>query len=479
MRTRTISRFLLLAIFSVCVLGAPGQNSSPSAKPPAPPCLVADGFTIAAVGDLIYSEPLSVAADESLKAVLRPIRSADAAFANLENTLIDLGCFRGSPQAENGTPNLLGSPAVAKDIRSMGFALVARANNHTTDWGVEGMRATDQAADDAGLVRAGTGDNRASARAAHYLLTPKGRVALVSMASTATPMSPAQDTLGRAPGRPGLNALRVTSTAVVSPEMMQSLRKIHDAQSAATLESEVLIKRVLGRPDKTDELTMLGTTYRVGDKPVRLAYAMNDLDLREILKSIRQGKQNADFLIASIHAHEPDNSAEETPDFLPQLAHAAIDAGADMLVGHGPHRLRAIEIYKGKPIFYSLGNFVFQLGIQEPVAAEFYELAKMDPAAINEHGLMGLFLKVAFDAPVWYQSVVAVSRFEQGRVAEVHLYPVELGYKDTVVKQGVPRPATPAVGKAILEELQRLSKPFGTTIAIEDGVGVIRPGRQN
>ncbi len=476
MRTRTISRFLLAALLSAGVLAALGQNSPPPNKPPALPCRVADGFTIAAVGDLIFSEPLSDVADEPLKAILKPIRAADAAFGNLENTLIDLESFRGYPQAEYGIPHLLGSPAVAKDMRNMGFTLVSRANNHTTDWGIEGMHATDQAADNAGLVRAGTGDNRAAARAAHYLPTTKGRISLVAMTSTPTPISPALDPLGRSPGRPGLSALRVTPTAIVSPEMMLSLRKIHDAQPAAKLESEATVKRVLGLPDKPDEISLLGTSYRVGDKPVRLAYEMNDLDFREILKSIRQGKQNSDFLIASIHAHESDNSSEETPDFLPRLAHAAIDAGADMLIGHGPHRLRGIEIYKGKPIFYSLGNFFFQLGMQEPITAELYESAKMDLSALTEHDFMALFLKVMFDAPVWYQSVIAVSRFEQGRVAEVRLYPVDLGYKDTAVKQGIPRPATPAVGKAILEDLQRLSKPFGTAIAIEDGVGIIRLG---
>jgi len=43
------------------------------------------------------------------------------------------------------------------------------------------------------------------------------------------------------------------------------------------------------------------------------------------------------------------------------LGHAIIDAGADIILGHHPHMLRAIEVYKGKAIFYSLGNFAFDL----------------------------------------------------------------------------------------------------------------------
>ena len=47
-------------------------------------------------------------------------------------------------------------------------------------------------------------------------------------------------------------------------------------------------------------------------------------------------------------------------DFVVTAAHLAIDAGADIFVGHGPHILRGIEIYKGKPIFYSMANFAFE-----------------------------------------------------------------------------------------------------------------------
>ncbi len=44
-----------------------------------------------------------------------------------------------------------------------------------------------------------------------------------------------------------------------------------------------------------------------------------------------------------------------------QFAHEAIDAGADLVVGHGSHTVLGIEIYRGRPIFYGLGNFFFQM----------------------------------------------------------------------------------------------------------------------
>ena len=68
----------------------------------------------------------------------------------------------------------------------------------------------------------------------------------------------------------------------------------------------------------------------------------------------------ADIVIVSLHCHESGANRSVPADFIPIFAKAVIDAGADVFVGHGPHVLRGIEIYKGKPIFYSLSNFIFQ-----------------------------------------------------------------------------------------------------------------------
>jgi poly-gamma-glutamate synthesis protein (capsule biosynthesis protein) len=76
----------------------------------------------------------------------------------------------------------------------------------------------------------------------------------------------------------------------------------------------------------------------------------------------------------------------------------------------------------------------------------------------------------------YFQTIVAVTRYARGRAAEIRLVPVDLGYGMRLTKSGVPRLATPATARAILERLQRLSQPYGTTIRIEDNVGVIRPG---
>jgi poly-gamma-glutamate synthesis protein (capsule biosynthesis protein) len=179
-------------------------------------------------------------------------------------------------------------------------------------------------------------------------------------------------------------------------------------------------------------------------------------------------------VITTIHAHEPGNWSENPPDFLPTLAHEAIDAGTDVFIGHGPHQLRGIEIYKGKPIFYSLGNFFYQDQLQQPMAEDLYETADAEAKSTTDAELGARFVKTYFDSPVWYESVIAVSTFIAGRVSEIRLYPIDLGYSTRFANRGIPRLADPPVAARILERLQRLSRPYHTVIAVEHDVGVIR-----
>ena len=114
---------------------------------------VADGFTVAAVGDCIIARPVSQT--PGFASVGKLIRDADSAFGNFEGTAIDLSRTPAVPQAEFGGVWIIGAPAVARDLKSIGFDIMSRANNHATDWGLEGMRQTSRALDEAGIVHAG------------------------------------------------------------------------------------------------------------------------------------------------------------------------------------------------------------------------------------------------------------------------------------------------------------------------------------
>ncbi len=483
---------ILGAITTSALLGQNAPTPTPRVfDPKRPPereleTSIANGFTLAAVGDLILSRPLTstLSRDPSFAAVVQILQGAGATFGNFEEVALDPSRPGVYPYPGDGDVTLVAEPAVAGDLARMGFDVVARANNHAMDWGPEGMRQTTRALDDAGLVHAGVGENRGEARAARYLETSAGRVALVSMASTFSEHNPAMPARGSAPGRPGLSPLRVTRSYVLPAETLRQLQNVKMALEAPGERCEVASpstreRRKKAQSESGQRVQFLGAQFVAGAS-AGVRYEMNPVDLAEIRQAIRQGKQHSDLLVATIHAHETGLGCEEPGDFLPALAHAAIDAGAGIFIAHGEHRLMPIEIYKGRPIFYSLANF-FWSDILEPIPQETFEANRdLLTKAFGESGrptdsdLLTVWNAEAFDDPRVFETVIAVTRWEGGKVSEVRLHPVDLGYGRRLTESGTPRLAAPEMGRSILERLQRISKPFGTTIRIEEGVGVIR-----
>ena len=221
-------------------------------------------------------------------------------------------------------------------------------------------------------------------------------------------------------------------------------------------------------------MDLFGTTYKAGTRLGELTYAMNERDLQENLRSIRNGKQYSDFMISTIHAHQGDSALqaflfeERPPDFLIELAHKSIDSGADAFVGHGPHVLRGIEMYKGKPIFYDLGEFFREWDWS--CDCNFSPNGDVTQA---ENVVRGLEARGVVEA-INYESVVALSRFDKGQLQEVRLHPIWARHDGPLSRRGLPMTAPPEIAQRILARLQKLSEPLGTRIAIEGNVGVIR-----
>ncbi|WP_201842449.1 CapA family protein [Microvirga zambiensis] len=421
---------------------------------------VADGFTLVAVGDLMIRRPVTKSQFSDFGTIIEILRDADATFGNLETNIFDIRTFKGSPQAEHGGAYHAGPLEIGPDLKAIGFNVLSFANNHTFDWGLEGMRETIRVLDQNGITHAGAGENLAQAGAARYLETARGRVALVSFAATFTPMSRACDPAGEAPGRPGLAALRLTKSIIVEQEMLEGLKRIRDALPDPVLSS-----------NDEDQIVLDGTIYKAAGN-VGYSFEPNPHDVANILRNVRQGKQFSDFLIVTNHGHEPENWSQEPPDYEQSFARRLIDAGADAYVGHGPHQLRGIEIYKGRPIFYSLGNFIFD-NLQMFEGADYFDDHGKDPKVDTVADLLVEAMK-EFPGTEFYESIITVSRFEQNQLAELRLYPVELGYSKRLADRGVPHLASTPQAEAILRRLQQLSEPFRTEITIEKGVGVIR-----
>ena len=445
--------------------GAPGHDWSQDMA-----MKITEPFTLASVGDVIIVRPASQENDPALQAAIKLIKDSDVGFGNFESLIRDEDTFQGPL---GGSMN--GTKEVAADLKAMGFKLMNRAGNHLLDAGQEGLFETVRLMDQAGLVYAGVGRNLNEARAPHFVETAKGRIGLVGMYSetsgTGSRLAASYD-VGITGGRPGLNALTVTRAVTVSADQLAALKKVKDSVYEHRADYAPPIPAPAADP--AGEVELLGTLYKAGTKSGELTYSMNRSDLQDTLKSIKNGKEYSDFMIATIHAHQgatllqPFLFEDTPPDFLVSLAHQSIDNGADAFVGHGPHTLRGIEIYKGKPIFYDLGEF-----FREWDWSCDCNVSANGDLTQAENVVRGLETRGVVE-PINYESAVAVSKFDKGQLQEVRIYPIWGRQDGPISRRGLPMPAPPQIAQRILARLQKLSEPFGTKIAIEGNIGVIR-----
>jgi len=427
---------------------------------------VPDGFTFAAGGDMIGPYHDLNLADPGFAQIVSLFRGADLGFANQEGSIFDLKTFRGFPAAENGGGYPLQPALFARTIKAMGISLVSKANNHATDWGTDGLAATLGWLAAAGVTQGGAGEGLEAARAPAYLDTVKGRVGLVDTASTFPPMAVAGPSVTRfdTASRPriGISALHVREVGQVTAQQLATLRAI-----AGPLD--------FGGSPKSNQVRLGDQVFRASTKTGSV-WEMNPDDESAILGSVKAARAHAKFILFSIHAHqtagnddagggpyEPmvlhwanEAASPEDPrpaNFEPQLFHAAIDAGADAVVRTGPHVLGGIEIYKGKPIFYSLGSLFFDFRGKRSYTAPTGQVMRFPDG--------------------YFQTVIPVTRYKNGKIDEIRLFPFVIA-ADGGPLGGMPHPASAEEARRILNGLQKMSAVYGTRIGIENGVGIIR-----
>ena len=438
-------------------------------------------FNLTLVGDNNIVT-LATARQNNLRfmAAVDEIRKGDAAFSNLETTFPGPDAYPGgAPRSEN----IFSDPALLKELQWIGFNLFATANNHSMDFGIEGLLDTIQVLKQGGAVYAGTGVDLGHARAPGYLFTPHGRVALVSCASTFPQDSPAGQTRPDIRGRPGLNPLRYEIRYRVNAADFDALRKINDHLTLMGVpggSGSSQSMRFVFPPSGPSGNYGTSVIFELSDKPGVIT-TPDQKDLEALTHSIRDARFFADYVVASIHAHEgiPGQApglVEIPAQFVVDYAHAAIDAGADVFVGSGPHVLQGIEIYKGKVILYNLGNFITENWIMAPEASTMYDRYNLDLGALasEAHNARSDYgRKDEPSYPRYWQTAIAHVVFRDGRPAEVKITPITLGFRYRSVNRGWPEVADLPEATQILEHLQKLSEPYGTKIAISSGVGTI------
>jgi poly-gamma-glutamate capsule biosynthesis protein CapA/YwtB (metallophosphatase superfamily) len=373
-------------------------------------------ITITLAGQSMIRSDIRATAPEAVP-VIQGLLKGDVVFTNLESAVAEKG-----ETAQEGR-GFLTPPEALDALKSFGVNLLSLSGNHAFDLKVTGIQNTIREADSRKIVHAGTGNNVAEAVAPGYLHTPKGTIALIASASGL--ITPG----GRATAdRPGVNELRV---------------------EAGDIENEA-----------TDDLP-----GAPGNTP-------NQEDSQRILQSIRDARQHADLVIVYQHNHVFGNHSFTTiftegmqerlapNDWLRKWTHAEVDAGADIIVMHGAPLLHGVEIYRGRPIFYDLGNFIYNLTptltyIDEPMNWE---------SAVAYVQFQGKNLQSISFRPI------ALNNVGEGQ-PDIHDPHTNNQFLDT---RGLPSPVTGARAVYILQRLADASKSFGTAIEVKGDTAEIK-----
>ncbi|WP_136716542.1 CapA family protein [Halorientalis salina] len=448
-----------------------------------------DSCTLAATGDAIIAHPVSQfqGNDEQFDALLDVLQGADAAVTQLEPVFVDgslrhasLSQVRDQYQYLAPFPGaLIGTdPELVDELTAMGLNLFTLASNHALDFGDDGLETTLAALRDHGLTFAGIGDDRADARAPAYLETDAGRVALVDASTSVPPGGAAGVSTARFDGAPGINPLHVEWTYRVTPEHLEQLREIAQQTGIEAVKSEWLRRE---NPDWTDDdaFYFMGMRFvpATEQRPPGIYQSLRQQDREAILAQVGDAAANADWVVMGLHSHQSrdgNRNTSEVPSFLQRFAHDCVDAGADAVVVTGPHTLRGIEVYQNNLVCYSLGNLFFQDDAFYRIPDTISETT--DSAVPDVRGDTvsdDAASDVDHDVDNW-QSVVPECTFDaEGGLDRVTLYPCTLQPDATRPRRGMPVLATGERAASILQTVARRSVPFGTTVRIEDDVGIV------
>lgn len=237
------------------------------------------------------------------------------------------------------------------------------------------------------------------------------------------------------------------------------------------------IKRAEGYlPPMAEDVALLkDLRFRQGDETRYVTYPHPE-DMARVEKAIYEAQMQADYILIAIHSHELSGDKKENPvDFIVEFAHRCIDAGAHAVIGHGPHLLRPIEIYKNRPIFYSLGDFVIHNECIPYAPGEMFAAQKLtsdatmrelfyDRSAGYTRGLMGDHRML--------ESIIPYFEMENGELTYLELMPIELQFDQPVWRNGNPRFSNQ---NGIIERLAQLSASYGTKIQIDyRGYGIVQ-----
>ena len=418
--------------------------------------------TICSVGDAILLEKFPE--DYDVTPIKKIVEQADVRLFNLENVLSDRPIY-GSTYC--GGTWLLAKEDTLDDTLRFGFNGCSFANNHTMDFSYDGLFDTLAAAKKRNLPICGAGKDLKEASDYAVIETEGGKCALISICATFNDAARAGNPSEYLTGRPGLNPLRFSVEYRITPEHMRALKEI----SAGThIDGRRNRSRMGGYTPMPPEGCFGFGEYTFRESDVEGKFSrVNAVDMARTEQTIKDALTTCENVIVNIHSHEIKHDTDDEPDdFLIEFCRKCIDAGASAVIGTGTHQLKAIEIYKGKPIFYSLGNFIFQSDMVFCMPDDFREKYKLPQGLtpreqINERakrGNGGLHGDVNN-----FRSLMPFITFENGKLEKLVLFPLRLD-----MHTGFPALADKEESQIIYKYLCERNKQFGTVLQPEGNV---------
>jgi len=422
---------------------------------------------ISITGDSILMAPFpeSYTGFDGVKA---HIGQGDVRINNLEMVISEGDCFAST---YCGGIWLTGLPQRLDDVCSYGFNCFGFANNHTMDFSYAGMENTLRELDARNQPVCGAGMSLEEATAPAMVEVNGEKVAVLCISATCDDAARAGDAQGPMPARPGLNMLRHSETFLVNAAHMKALEEI---AAVTHINGRINNSKAGGYTQTKPGIFSLGNVdFKLSDTEGKSS-APHPGDMARMKKAIEEAAKEASYVVVCFHSHEIKGDDDEEPDFfIEEFARSCIDWGASAVVGSGTHQIKAIELYKGKPIFYSIANFIFQVDKMTMVPRDYYEKFKVDPSKTIEEteyirsngGTRGL--ETQFKN---YKGLIPLLEFDEGKLVSVKIRPVELNFEAEKACKGLPQLADPAVTEDIFNTLCRLSAPYGTDLTLCDGV---------
>lgn len=357
-------------------------------------------------------------------ALVELIRGADAAFTNFEGTI--RGRHGGWPTKNKSVH--ASPPDILACLRAMGFSLLSLANNHASDLGPGGILSTIEAARAEGFVAGGTGSDQAAAERPAIGMIGGRRVALVAMDA-----GPWPDQHYAGAERPGVSRLAMRRRIGLPVEDYARLSEIlAETGQARRAERRAAVGFQAAAAPGT--LDFYGLALEPAERAVE-RMEPDPADLARKLEAVAEARASADLVVAYLHNHYWASEWEQVPDWVRGLARQLVDAGADLFVGHGVPALQGMEIYRGRPLFFGLGNFIFH--------------SARDP----ERAMRNL-----------WDSLVATCRYGDGGALAIELRPIRLDRAPELV-----------TGEALLDAFLARSDLAGARVERWDGMAVVIP----